>query len=126
MMGLINGLLGNASEVSLEDVQEELSPILGDNERVERAFKLIRDMYVFTTGRLIMIDKQGLTGKKVEYMSIPYKSITTFSVESAGHFDMDSELTLWISGHRETIKKELKKGSDVVGIQKLLANKVLR
>ncbi|WP_419779385.1 PH domain-containing protein [Maridesulfovibrio sp.] len=125
-MGILDGLMGNASEISVEDVQEELSPILADSEKVERAFKVIRDMYVFTTGRLILIDKQGLTGKKVEYMSIPYKSISTFSVETAGHFDMDSELKMWVSGRRDPILKELKKGSDVVGIQKLLANKLLK
>lgn len=125
-MGILDGLMGNASEVNVEDVQEELSPILGDNENVERAFKVIRDMYVFTSGRLILIDKQGLTGKKIEYVSIPYKSISTFAVETAGHFDMDSELKMWVSGRREPIIKELKKGSDVVGIQKLLANKVLK
>ncbi|NDV28747.1 PH domain-containing protein [Desulfovibrio sp. JC010] len=124
-MGILDGLMGNASEVDVADVQEELSPILGDSERVERAFKVIRDMYVFTSGRLILIDKQGLTGKKVEYMSIPYKSISTFSVETAGHFDMDSELKMWVSGRRDPISKELKSGSDVVGIQKLLANKIL-
>lgn len=124
-MGILDGLMGNASEVDVAEVQEELSPILGDNEQVERAFKVIRDMYVFTTGRLILIDKQGLTGKKVDYLTIPYKSISTFSVETSGHFDLDSELTMWISGRHEPIKKELKKGSDVVGIQKLLANKIL-
>ncbi len=125
-MGLLDKVLGNAEEVDVAEVQEELSPIMGDNEHVERAFKVVRDMYIFTTGRLLLIDKQGMTGKKVDYTSIPYKSISTFSVETNGHFDMDSELTLWVSGRREPIKKELKKGSDVVGIQKLLANKILR
>lgn len=124
-MGLFDGLLGNATEVESDKLQEELSPIMYSGEEIERAFKVIRDMYVFTSARLILIDKQGVTGKKVEYLSIPYKSITTFCVESAGHFDMDSELTLWVSGHHEPIKKELKKGSDVVGIQKLLATKIL-
>jgi hypothetical protein len=47
-------------------------------------------------------------------------------VETAGHFDMDSELKMWVSGRHEPITKELKRGSDVVGIQKLLANKVLK
>lgn len=125
-MGLLDGLMGNASEVSIAEVEEELSPIMGDNERVERAFKVVRDMYVFTSGRLLLIDKQGLTGKKVDYSSIPYKSITAFTVETAGHFDLDAELKLWISGRHEPMVKELKKGSDVVGIQKLLANKILR
>lgn len=124
-MGLFDALLGNASEVDAEKLQKELEPIMVEGEVIERAFKVIRDMYIFTSGRLLLIDKQGLTGKKVDYLTIPYKSITTFSVETAGHFDMDSELNLWVSGRHEPIKKELKKGSDVVGIQKLLATKML-
>lgn len=124
-MGLFDALLGNASEVNADDLREELSPIMFDGEEIERAFKVVRDMYVFTNARLVLIDKQGLTGKKIDYLTIPYKSISTFSVETAGHFDMDSELTMWVSGRHEPIKKELKKGSDVVGIQKLLATKIL-
>lgn len=125
-MGFLDGLMGNASEVDLAEVENELSPIMADSERVERAFKVVRDMYVFTSGRLLLIDKQGLTGKKVDYLSLPYRAITSFSVETAGHFDLDAELKLWISGHHEPVVKELKKGSDVVGIQKLLANKILK
>ena len=125
-MGFLDGLMGNASEVDVADVESELSPILGDNEKVERAFKVVRDMYVFTSGRLILIDKQGLTGKKVDYLSLPYRSISSFSVETAGHFDLDAELKMWVSGRHEPVIKELKKGSDVVGIQKLLANKILK
>lgn len=125
-MGFLDGLMGNATEVDVTELEDELSPIMGDNERVERAFKVVRDMYVFTSGRLLLIDKQGLTGKKVDYLSLPYRAITSFSVETAGHFDLDAELKLWISGHHEPVVKELKKGSDVVGIQKLLANKILK
>ncbi|MEZ0576139.1 PH domain-containing protein [Halodesulfovibrio aestuarii] len=124
-MGFFDAILGNASEVNADQLQEELSPIMFEGEMIERAFKVIRDMYVFTSARLILIDKQGVTGKKIDYLTIPYKAISTFSVETAGHFDMDSELTLWVSGRHEPIKKELKKGSDVVGIQKLLATKLL-
>ncbi len=120
-MGFLNGLLGNASEVDLDDLREDLAPILADNETLHLAYKVIRDMYVFTNKRLILIDKQGVTGKKVNYHSVPYKSISHFAVETAGHFDMDAELKIWISSSDEPIKKELKKGTDVVGIQKTLA-----
>ena len=124
-MGIFDALLGNASEVDAKKLHKDLEPIMVEGEVIERAFKVIRDMYIFTSGRLLLIDKQGMTGKKVDYLTIPYKSITTFSVETAGHFDMDSELNLWVSGRHAPIKKELKKGSDVVGIQKLLATKIL-
>lgn len=61
------------------------------------SFKLVRDLIVFTDKRLIIVDKQGLTGKKVEYRSMPYRSISKFSVETIGHFDLDAELKIWIS-----------------------------
>jgi hypothetical protein len=87
---------------------------------------LIRDFFVFTNKRLVLVDKQGLTGKKVEYHSIPYKSITHFSVETAGRFDRDAEMKIWISGIREPIEREFKKGTDViVGVQKALARYIL-
>jgi hypothetical protein len=120
-MGLLSGLMGNASEVDVEAVNEELGPILADSETIEMAYKEIRDMYIFTNKRLILIDKQGITGKKVEYHSIPYKSISHFTVETAGHFDLDAELKIWISSSDTPIEKELKAGTDVVGIQKTLA-----
>lgn len=62
-----------------------------EGENVEAAFKLVRDLIVFTEKRLILVDKQGITGKKTEFQSIPYKSISRFSVETAGRFDLDSE-----------------------------------
>ena len=121
-MGLLDSLLGNASELDSEELNQEFSPILADNEQVELGFKLIRDMFIFTNKRMIIIDKQGLTGKKIEYHSVPFKSITHFIIESAGHFDMDSELKIWISGTNDPIIYELKRGADFVAIQKTLAN----
>ncbi len=120
-MGFFDGLLGNASQADLESVQKELSSILIQNEKVEQAYKIIRDLIVFTSRRLILIDKQGLTGKKVEYHSIPYKSITHFSVETAGHFDLDAELKIWISSMAEPIVKEFKKDKTIYDVQKALA-----
>ena len=121
-MGFLDGLLGNASTVNKEDVTEELSRILVDGEEVDVAFKLVRDLIVFTDKRLLMVDKQGLTGKKVEYHSIPYKSISHFSIETAGRFDMDAELKIWISGAElPAIEKLFRKDDSIYDVQKVLA-----
>lgn len=122
-MGLFDTLMGNASETDAQAVYEELKPILADNEHVTAAFKLVRDLSVFTNKRLIIIDKQGLTGRKVNYHSIPYKSITQFVVETAGHFDTDAELKLWLSGKSDAIEIELSKSS-AQDVQKNLANQM--
>ena len=62
------------------------------------AYGLARDVFIFTNMRLILVDKQGFSGKKVEYQSIPYKSIERFAVETAGTFDLDAELKIWVVG----------------------------
>lgn len=121
VMGLLSSLLGNASEIDISKVQAELEPVLVPGETIGLGFKIFRDMFVFTDHRLIMIDKQGLTGAKVSYHSILYRSITQFSVETIGAFDADAELKIWVSGADAPIKKEFARGVDVVGIQKHLA-----
>ena len=123
-MGLLNSLLGNAGEMSSADAMAELASIFSPSESVELAYKLIRDMIVLTNYRMIMIDKQGLTGRKVEYRSIPYKSITMFAVESAGHFDLDAELKIWTSSQAEPIKMEFNGKTNIYALQALLAAKV--
>ena len=123
-MGLLGGLMGNASEVDGDKLQQELADVLVAGESVDSAYKVLRDTFVFTNKRLILIDRQGITGKKVEYLSVPYKSMVSFAVETAGTFDMDSELKIWISG-QGVLQKTFSKGSNIVKVQQSLAKYVL-
>ena len=125
-MGLLSALLGNASEADVEDVERMLETILADGERVERAFRLVRDLLIFTDRRFIVVDRQGMTGKKTSYDSIPYRAITHFSVETAGHFDLESELKIWISGTVEPIQRTFTRGQAILDVQKALATYVGR
>jgi hypothetical protein len=124
-MGILDGLLGNASEADIRGTEKDLQNILIANERVEQAYKVIRDLMVFTSKRLIIVDKQGVTGKKTDYHSIPYKTITHFSVETAGTFDLDAELNIWVSGSSTPISKEFRKDKSIYDVQKVLASYVL-
>lgn len=124
-MGLLDGLMGNASEVNIAEVQQEYAQILANNERIEKAYKLIRDMFIFTNKRLILVDKQGITGRKIEYHSIPYKSIHHFSIETAGNFDLDAELKIWVSGSTVPIQKQFNKNLNIYQIQSVLAEYIL-
>ncbi len=113
-MGLFNKILGNASEVDSEKLTEKYSRLLVENEAVELGFKLFRDVFMFTNKRLILIDVQGVTGSKAEYKSLPYKHISRFSLETAGTFDLDAELKIWISSENSpTISKKFNKSIDV-------------
>lgn len=125
-MGLLDGMLGNASKIDAEKIQKEFAQLLAPNEKVEHAYQLIRDYFVFTDKRLVLVDKQGLTGSKVEYHSIPYKSITHFSVETAGTFDLDAELKIWLSGMSQPLQKQFTKKLSIYEVQAVLAGYVLR
>ena len=125
-MGLFSAFIGNAGAVSQEDLKKDYGKLLISGEEIELGFKLIRDLFIFTTKRLILIDKQGLTGSKIEYKSITYKSISRFSIETAGTFDLDAELKIWVSSEQvPSIKKQFNKSVNVYDVQKLLAHHVL-
>ncbi len=124
-MGLLSGLMGNAGIVSVEKLQSEYSELLTASEEIEVGFKLIRDTFVFTNKRLILVDIQGITGKKTEYFSIPYSKITKFSVETAGTFDLDAELKIWVGSDPVPIEKKFNKKVNIYDVQKVLANHVL-
>lgn len=120
-MGLFSGMLGLSSEVDEKEVESQLEKILGPEESVELAYKLVRDLTVLTNRRIILIDIQGVTGRKTEYVSIPYRSVIKFTIETAGHFDMDADVTLWLSGHMEPVKLELRRSGDVSEMMKIIA-----
>ena len=120
-VGFLDGLLGHGSDLSATDVDAQLQGVLTTGETVSVAFKLVRDLIVFTDRRMILVDKQGLTGRKVSYLTIPYRAITSFSVENAGSFDLESELKVWVSGRAEPIQKTLRRGADIMAIQQAIA-----
>ena len=124
-MGLLDQVLGNASRIDAAEVQSEFAQVLAPGERVEHAYQLIRDYFVFTDKRLVLVDKQGLTGSKVKYHSIPYKSITHFSVETGGHFDLDAELKIWIASTALPVTKKFNKKLSIYEVQSVLASYVL-
>ncbi|MDI5889417.1 MULTISPECIES: PH domain-containing protein [Flavobacterium] len=125
-MGLFNAILGNASEVNIENVSKEFEPILIDGEIIEKAFKLIRDMFVFTNKRLILVEKQ-LVGTKADYVSIPYSSIKKFSKESAGIMDLDAELKIWLNNDNTPIIKQFGKGGNNINeVYKILSQHLLK
>ena len=113
-MSLLNALMGNANTVDAQGVAAELANILVPGEKVEHAYK-----------RLLLVDKQGVTGKKVEFHSNPYSKISHFSVETAGTLDMDSEMKVAVSGGH-VFEKTFGRGVDITDVQRVLASYVLK
>jgi len=104
--------------------EDTVQEILIDGENVISAFVSMRDSLVFTNKRIIFVNVQGLTGKKVDYTSIPYSKIQVFSIETAGTLDLDAEIDVTISG-LGTIRFELKDTENIKEIGKAISKYVL-
>ena len=119
----------NAEYLKLKPVDNStflstIQPMFVSGEEIIASFKTIRDGVVFTTKRIFAINVQGLTGKKVDYTSLPYSKIQAFSIETAGVIDLDSELELWFSGLGK-VKFEFVSRADVSQICKMISELVL-
>lgn len=126
-MGIFSSLMGNAGAVDNQKLQNDYGQLLFETETLEAGFKIFRDTFIFTNRRLILVDRQGLTGSKTQYLSVSYKSISRFSVETAGTFDLDAELKIWISSEQQpSISRKFNKSVNVYEVQKLLAQHVLK
>lgn len=74
------------------EIPKSLLYFVSRNEQPLFAVKTVRDAALFTDKKILICDKQGITGKKTEYYAIPYSKIVTYAIETAGHFDMDQLL----------------------------------
>jgi hypothetical protein len=120
-MGLLSSVLGNAGVVAPDKIETDYAQLLAEEETIEVGFAVFRDTFIFTDKRLIIVDVQGMTGKKIEYLSIPYSKITKFSIETSGRFDLDAELKIWIGSDPSPIQKKFNKKVNIYDLQKVLA-----
>ena len=125
MIDFNNGSYLKLKMVNVHDGLNMVGPLLIENEGVVASYKSIRDMVIFTNKRIIAVNVQGVTGKKKDFTSLPYSKISAYSVETAGHFDLDSELELWFSGLGK-VKFEFSGNSNIVEIGKIISSYALR
>lgn len=92
--GVMNGLLGNLSEVSADQLAKEFGEYLMENETITIGYKLVRDAFIFTDKRLLFFDKQGATGTKMRVKSINLETVISVTAETAGFGMDDSELSI--------------------------------
>ena len=119
----------NAAFVKLSSVHDktfadQIQPMFVDGEEIVGTYQGVRDGVVFTNKRIIAINIQGITGRKRDYTSLPYSKIQSFSVETAGSFDLDSELILWFSGLGK-VKFDFSLGTDIAEICRVISERVL-
>lgn len=124
MIDFSNGSVFKLSQADPRAIVNDLAPLLIEDEHVLAAFKGIRDFVAFTNKRVIAVNIHGMTGKKRDFTSLPYSKVQSFSVETAGTFDLDAELDLWFSG-LGVVRFEFKGQVDIRNLSQLIAAHVL-
>lgn len=104
---------------NLEDGRDLFEFLISDQEEVLLSYKSVRDRLIVTSKKLLIIDIQGVTGRKKEYMVLPFSKLTGFSCESAGTFDLDAELKVWASAINQ-MEFQFLKGTDIRPLVKVL------
>lgn len=125
-MGLFTGVAKNTGTQETKKFHTDFMPLLVDGEIIEAGFVVFRDTLLFTNKRLILVDIQGISGKQIEYFSVPYRKITKFSVQTSGNFDLDAELKIWIGSDTIPLEKKFNKDVNIYEVQKVLASHVLK
>ena len=110
--------------IAKDKVHRPIMDFLLEDESIFGVFQAVRDQLVFTNKRIIAANVQGMTGKKVDYTSIPYSKIQTFSIETAGTFDRDCELQLYVSPIGK-ISFNITHGFDIVSFSRMISQYIL-
>ena len=116
----------NLKPIQLSEVRKDVSALFIQGEQPVMAFQTIRDQLVFTNKRIIAIDVQGITGKRVSFASMPYSKIQFFSVQTQGFMEIfpDSELMLSFTNGFHA-KFEFKGNVDIAQIGRMISEYVL-
>ena len=122
-MGLIGGSREDASSSISRREHSVWTRLLAPGEQVQKLYRLPRTTLLFTSRRLVLVE-DAMTGRKVDYLSIPYRSITHFGVEASGMFSADSDLRIWVAGRTAPVEKSFGAEVDVYEVQALLAQHV--
>ena len=114
----------NLKAIDKNEIRKELTDLLVEKEIILSAFKTIRDQVIFTNKRVFVVNVQGITGKKTSYFSYPYSKVQYYGIETAGLFDIDSELVLKFS-NGASIRFDFKANVNIKEISQMISQYIL-
>lgn len=112
-------------QITPEGLSHRFRHLFISNESIELCFKLVKDIFIFTNFRLIVVDVQGITNAKIEIQSLPYRNISRISTEAKGISDPDANLKIWTTEATPVLERRFNKMVNIYEVQRFLAEKMV-
>ncbi|WP_413663636.1 PH domain-containing protein [Microbulbifer sp. CNSA002] len=124
MIDFKNSPVFKLKPIDISESRDDFNKFLIEGEFIFAGFKTIRDQVVFTNKRIIAANVQGITGSKVDYTSLPFSKIQAFSVETAGTFDLDCEIEVYLSEIGK-VRFEIRGSFDLIQFNEYISQYIL-
>ena len=121
-MGFFQGLLGNASKASVEELMKDWGSLFSKNEEVTHCYKFVRDWIVLTNKRLVLIDYQGITGTRRSIKSIPWRNIVAYEIVTAGIADSNAEFYIYVASSPFPVKYSFSSSVNIYEVQDAISD----
>ena len=101
-------------------VAEHLVP----DETVHLAFRAATTTIIFTDRRIVTLQLHMLLNERLEASSFSYRSMRQFSLLQGTDGESRSEMKIWIGAESNPIHLRANQGTNLSGLQQLLAGKL--
>lgn len=108
-MGNGERIRGFVPLVSQGSLTNDLEPHLEPGEELIDTTILVRDIYIFTNQRLLLLNRETLTEKERPSASLPYREILDFTIENIDHEGYKARLVITLSGQTEPWIKNIRR-----------------
>lgn len=103
----------------------QISDHLLEEEYILSDFFISVGQITLTNIRLIISERQGISGTRIKFTSIPYSRLQSFSVETSALIDKQREITIQ-NNLISLIKITIHETFDSVGFSKILLKNILK
>jgi hypothetical protein len=124
-VGVFDGVVG-AAAIEPAHAVAEFGWLLAADERLHHGYRLVREAYLFTDHRLMVVRRLGTVGRRIDCHSVPYRAVQRFRVRTAGVLRPYAVLTIWAGGQQGPTLLQFGRGVDMYDLHALLSQHVGR
>ena len=102
----------------------ELTGHLVEGEQVHFAFVSATGLILFTSLRIMIVQREHLLDERLDTMSYPYREVRHFSLVEGTAASTRSALRIWLGAEPQPLQLRANEGTELGPLQRLLASRL--